>query len=516
MTDNEKILIGCDGQDPIYMEPSMICRHGLIAGATGTGKTTTLKVMAESFSEAGIPVFMADVKGDLAASAFPGSTEAVTERARDMGLLERGFSFKSFPVNLWDVYGKGGMPLRTTVSEMGPLLLSQAMGLTDTQRDVLTVIFKIADDEGLLLIDTKDLKAMVQYVGEKKSEYSLTYGNMAPQTLAAIQRAVIALEMEGADVFLGEPALDIHDWLTTDEKGFGTIQILDCRELFLHPRMYAMYLLWMLSELFETLPEEGNLAKPKVAFFFDEAHLLFNDAPKILLQKVEQMVKLVRSKGIGVYFITQSPSDLPDEVLAQLGNKIQHALHAYTPAEMKKLKAVAQAFRENPGLDTLTVLQELGTGKALVSVLDAEGIPTIVRKTKIAPPSSRMGTVSDEERQVLIAGSPLTDKYLESVDRDSAYEFMERRRVSLQEAEAKTAAEEQAAKEKEKQNEKQSASDQKANKAMMQAGRSASGSIGREIGKTIGKTVAGKVGKTLGGNIGAALGRGLFSTFFGS
>jgi len=509
MLDNNKILIGCDGTEPVSLELSMLCRHGLIAGATGTGKTTTLKVMAESFSEAGIPVFVADVKGDLSASAFPGGTEAVTGRAQNMGLIDRGFAYRGFPVNLWDVYGKGGMPLRTTVSEMGPLLLSQTMGLTDIQRDVLTVIFKIADDEGLLLIDTKDLKAMLRYASEKREEYSISYGNMSPQTLAAIQRAVTALESEGADIFLGEPALDIHDWITTDERGFGTMQILDCRELFLHPRMYAMYLLWMLSELFESLPEVGDVAKPKAVFFFDEAHLLFSDAPKILLQKIEQVVKLVRSKGVGVYFITQSPSDIPDEVLAQLGNKIQHALHAYTPAEQKKLKAVALSMRENPEIDTLTKLQELGTGRALVSVLDAEGVPTVVREIKIAPPESRMGTVTEDERRILTESSVLAEKYRESVDRDSAYEFLERRRVKTGEAKAQ---EEKAVKEEKKQSELA----KRAGKAVKQAGRTTGGTLGRELGKSIGSAVGGDFGKKLGGNIGAALGRGLFSTFFGN
>jgi len=521
---NDRILIGCDEGEPVSLETSMLCRHGLIAGATGTGKTTTLKVMAESFSEAGIPVFVADVKGDLAATAFPGGTESVTERAQSMGLTDRGFRYRGFPVNLWDVYGRGGMPLRTTVSEMGPLLLSEAMGLTDIQRDVLTVVFKIADEEGLLLIDSKDLRSMLRYASENREKYSLSHGNMSPQTLAAIQRAVTALESEGADIFLGEPALDIHDWLTTDEKGFGTIQLLDCRELFLHPRMYAMYLLWMLSELFETLPEEGDLTKPKVAFFFDEAHLLFDDAPKALLQRIEQLVKLVRSKGIGVYFITQSPSDIPDEVLAQLGNKIQHALHAYTPAEQKRLKAVALSFRENPEIDTLEKLQMLGTGRALVSVLDAEGIPTPVREVKIAPPESRMGTATEEERSLLMEESLLAEKYRESLDRDSAYEFLERRRVSMDEtaakekaAEEKTASEEKAGREKQKQSEKKKTDmGRQAGKAVKQAGRTASGTIGRELGKSIGQTVGGSFGKRLGGNLGAALGRGLFSTFFGS
>ena len=332
MVKDGKILLGKSGEEEIFIYPKMANRHGMIAGATGTGKTVTLKVMAESFSNLGVPVFLADVKGDIAPMCMAGvDNDNVTSRIESMGLKEGGFEYSAFPVNFWDVYGEKGMPLRTTISEMGPLLLSRIMGLNDTQADVLTVVFKIADDEGLVLTDTKDLKAMLAYVGTKAQEYGPTYGNIAQATINAIVRSVVAIESEGADLFFGEPALGVTDWLCTDEGGRGMVQILDCQKLILHPKMYSTFLLWMLSELFEVLPEVGDLDKPRIVFFFDEAHMLFESASKALLEKIEQVVKLIRSKGVGIYFITQNPSDIPDGVLAQLGNKVQHALRAYTP-----------------------------------------------------------------------------------------------------------------------------------------------------------------------------------------
>ncbi|MBR6475824.1 MAG: DUF853 family protein, partial [Lachnospiraceae bacterium] len=394
-----KILIGKSGEEDIYIYPKMANRHGLIAGATGTGKTVTLKVMAESFSDIGVPVFLADVKGDLSGMCSAGvESGSAMERVQKMGLFERGFNFKGFPSNYWDVYAEKGMPLRTTVSEMGPLLLARILDLNDTQTDILTVIFKIADDEGLLLIDTKDLRSMLQFVSEHSKDYSRQYGNMSPNSIAAIMRAVIALETEGGEGFVGEPALNIRDWLATDYNGKGMIQILDCQKLILHPKMYSTFLLWLMSELYETLPEVGDLDRPRMVFFFDEAHMLFNSASKALLEKIEQVVKLIRSKGVGIYFITQNPKDIPDGVLAQLGNKVQHALRAYTPADQKGLRAAASSFRENPEFDTYTTLQELGTGEALVSVLDEKGIPTIAKRAKILPPQSYMGMIDDGER----------------------------------------------------------------------------------------------------------------------
>lgn len=445
-----KILIGKSGDEDIYIYPRMANRHGLIAGATGTGKTVSLKVMAESFSDIGVPVFLADVKGDLSGMCQAGvEGGSALERVQKFNLFERGFNFKSFPSNYWDVYAEKGMPLRTTVSEMGPLLLARILELNDTQTDILTVIFKIADDEGLLLIDTKDLRAMLQFVSEHAKDYSRQYGNMSATSIAAIMRAVIALETEGGEVFVGEPALNIRDWIATDYNGKGMIQILDCQKLILHPKMYSTFLLWLMSELYETLPEVGDLDRPKMVFFFDEAHMLFNSASKALLEKIEQVVKLIRSKGVGIYFITQNPKDIPDGVLAQLGNKIQHALRAYTPADQKGLKAAASSFRENPEFDTLQTLQELGTGEALVSVLDEKGIPTIVKRTKILPPQSYMGMIDDGERQRQINSCTLFTKYQETYDRDSAYEFFQRLNIEQQEANEAALAEMQRAKEEE-------------------------------------------------------------------
>ena len=443
-----KILIGRSGEEDIYIYPKMANRHGLIAGATGTGKTVTLKVMAESFSDIGVPVFLADVKGDLSGMCAAGvESGSAMERVVKMGLNERGFVFKSFPSNYWDVYAEKGMPLRTTVSEMGPLLLARILELNDTQTDILTVIFKIADDEGLLLIDTKDLRAMLQFVSEHSKDYSRQYGNMSPNSIAAIMRAVIALESEGGEGFVGEPALNIRDWLSTDYNGKGMIQILDCQKLILHPKMYSTFLLWLMSELYETLPEVGDLDRPRMVFFFDEAHMLFNSASKALLEKIEQVVKLIRSKGVGIYFITQNPKDIPDGVLAQLGNKVQHALRAYTPADQKGLKAAASSFRENPEFNTLETLQELGTGEALVSVLDEKGIPTIVKRAKILPPQSYMGMIDEGERQRQINSCMLYTRYSETFDRDSAYEFFQRYNIEQQEAYEAAVAEQQRAKE---------------------------------------------------------------------
>ncbi|MCI6867131.1 MAG: DUF853 domain-containing protein, partial [Lachnospiraceae bacterium] len=371
---DNKILIGRSGEENVFIYPKMANRHGLIAGATGTGKTVTLKVLAESFSDCGVPVFLADAKGDLAGICQPGTMNEKIQNRLD-GLQLTDFDFHGYPVSFWDIYGEKGMPLRTTISEMGPLLLSQIMDLNETQSDILTVVFKIADDQNLLLIDTKDLRSMLQYVGENAKDFSMEYGNISKQSLAAIIRSVVALEAEGGDLFFGEPALDIRDWLCTDCNGKGTISILDCQKLIQSPVMYATFMLWMISELFETLPEIGDCEKPKMVFFFDEAHMLFDHAPKALLSKVEQVVKLIRSKGVGIYFITQNPKDIPDGVLAQLGNKVQHALRAYTPAEQKAAKAAAQSFRENPDFDTYEVLTQLGIGEALISVLDEEGIP---------------------------------------------------------------------------------------------------------------------------------------------
>ncbi|MBQ9140183.1 MAG: DUF853 family protein [Lachnospiraceae bacterium] len=519
MYQDKKILVGMAGEEKVYIYPKMANRHGMIAGATGTGKTITLKVMAESFSACGVPVFLADVKGDLSGMCRKGTMNSnVQERVEAMGLDKLGYDFDAYPTTYWDVYEEKGLPLRTTVTEMGPLLLSRILDLNQTQTDIMTILFKIADDNDLLLIDTKDLRAMLQYVGENAKELSLQYGNMSKQSLAAIIRAVVALESEGGDKFFGEPALNIADWFGTDCDGRGNIQVLDCQKLIHHPTMYSTFLLWMMSELFETLPEAGDRDKPKMVFFFDEAHMLFDNASKALLEKVAQVVKLIRSKGVGIYFITQNPRDIPDEVLAQLGNKVQHALHAYTPAEQKAAKAAAMSFRENPAFDTYDTLLELGIGEALVSVLDEKGVPTVVQRTTILPPQSQMGPITDAERESEINGSLLYTKYKDYFDRDSAYEFLQRKSVEAAEA-AKQAAEEEAAvkeaKKAEKEAEKKAAAkEKKSNRVVKSVANSAAGTIGREVGNTIGKSIGGSFGKKLGGNIGATLGRGILSTLF--
>ena len=512
MFQDNKIWIGKTGDQKVFIYPSMANRHGMIAGATGTGKTVTLKVMAESFSDCGVPVFLADVKGDLAAMCSPGEeNESVKKRVDDLGLAADGFDFRSYPTAYWDVYGEKGMPLRTTISEMGPLLLSRIMGLNDTQSDILTIIFKIADDENLLLVDTKDLRSMVQYVSENASQYSVQYGNMAKASLGAITRALTALESEGGEMFFGEPALNITDWFSTGTDGRGTIHILDCQRLINNPTMYATFMLWMMSELFETLPEAGDLEKPRMIFFFDEAHLLFDNASKTLMDKIEQVVKLIRSKGVGIYFITQNPKDIPNGVLSQLGNKVQHALHAYTPAEQKAAKAAAQSFRENPEFDTFDTLLQLGIGEALVSVLDESGVPTVVERCRILPPQSLMGALDDAVRAHQIQNNLLYVRYANAVDRDSAYEFLQRKFAldaqAAQQAEAEAAAAKEASK-------KEAARAKQIKSATKSVASSAAGTIGRELGNTVGSTLGGSFGKRLGGNVGASLGRGILSTLF--
>ncbi|MDD3168114.1 MAG: DUF853 family protein [Eubacteriales bacterium] len=423
MFSKDKIWIG-KGTGPVYLLPQMSNRHGLIAGATGTGKTVTLKVLAESFSDLGVPVFLADIKGDLAGLAVKGDPNPkVEERISQLSI--DGFSYESFPVQFWDLFGEGGHPVRTTISEMGSLLLARMLGLNDTQTSVLNLVFRIADEKALLLLDLKDLRAMLQYVGENGREFTLTYGNISKQSIGAIQRSLLALEDQGGELFFGEPELDIFDWMKTAYDGRGFINILHSVKLFQSPSLYSTFLLWMLSELFEALPEAGDLEKPKMVFFFDEAHLLFNDAPKSLLEKIEQVVRLVRSKGIGVYFITQNPMDLPQNVLNQLGNRIQHALRAYTPAEIKNVDAAAESFRPNPAFDTKTAITELATGEALISCLDEEGRPGIVERAFILPPQSRFGTIDDATRKQIIASSPSGGKYEREQDRASAFEQLQ-------------------------------------------------------------------------------------------
>ena len=530
MIQDGKILMGKseEGMQAV-LYPKMANRHGLIAGATGSGKTVSLKVMAEGFSSLGVPVFLSDVKGDISGMAQAG-TENENVRSRIDGMGLKDFSFQAFPVTFWDVYGKTGIPLRTTVSEMGPLLLARILGLSDVQSDILTVIFKIADDENLLLIDTKDLKSMIAYVSEKSKEYEASYGKMSGQSLAAITRSVVALEAEGGEQFFGEPALSVTDWFSVDASGRGMMHILDASSLIHSPKLYATFLLWMLSELFELLPEVGDLDKPKMIFFFDEAHLLFADAPKVLLEKIEQVVKLVRSKGVGIYFCTQNPADIPGGILSQLGNKVEHALHAYSPAEQKGVRTAAQSYPVNPAFDTYEAIMSLGTGEAVVSFLGEDGVPSQAEKVTILPPQSSMAAADAAVRDGNVKASLLYTKYATAVDADSAYEFLQRRGMEKAEAEAgakqaaadaKAAEKERIAEEKAAEKERlaaEKAAQREAEKqarakkqAVKSVGNTVAGTVGREIGKQVGKNM-GSFGKQLGGNVGASIGRGLLST----
>ncbi len=553
MYSENKIWIAKSGDERCEILLNKANRHGLIAGATGTGKTITLKVLAESFSDAGVPVFLADVKGDLAGMCRPGIDSAdMQKRIEKFGLAETGFRYHAYPTTFWDILGKQGLPLRTTVSEFGPLLFSRILDLNKTQSDLLDIVFRIADDEELLLLDLKDLRAMLNFVEEHASEYRPIYGNISKASIGVIMRSLVALEDRGADLFFGEPAVDIHDWFATDPEGRGMINILDSTSLINDPKVYSTFMLWLLTELFEIMPEVGDPEKPKMVFFFDEAHLLFNSAPKTLLEKIEQVIKLIRSKGIGVFFITQNPSDVPDGVLAQLGNKIQHALRAYTPKEQKGIRAAASSFRVNPAFDTAEALQQLKTAEAIVSFLDEDGAPTICQKAMVLPPQSQMGSIDDITRQAAILAGGLRDKYAQMIDRDSAYEFLVRLKKDEETAAAKAAEEEAARKQAEKeaaeaekqaqkeaaaaerqaqreaiaaqkQAEREAAAAEKAKqkdaarkkRAAASVGNAAAGTVGREIGNTIGKTVGGSFGKKIGGNVGASLGRGILKTFLG-
>lgn len=414
-------ILVAKSQHEIFLLPQMANRHGLIAGATGTGKTITLQVLAENFSAQGVPVFMADVKGDLAGISQPGGqSPKVQERVRQLRL--DGYTPAGCPVVFWDVFGQSGHPVRATISEMGPLLLGRLLQLNETQTGVLNLVFRIADENGLLLLDSKDLRAMLQYVGENASAFTTQYGNISSASIGAIQRNLLALESQGADKFFAEPALNLDDFIQTDEQGRGIVNILAADRLMQSPKIYATFLLWLLSELFERLPEVGDVSKPKLVFFFDEAHLLFADIPPALLEKIEQVVRLVRSKGVGVYFVSQNPRDIPDNVLGQLGNRVQHALRAFTPRDQKAVQAAAETFRANPKLDTEAVLTELGVGEALVSLLDEKGQPGIVERAFVVPPRSQIGPVSSEQRRVLMQNSIVAGVYEKIVDRESAYE----------------------------------------------------------------------------------------------
>ncbi len=484
-----RILIGKGARDRVWLEPRYANRHGLIAGATGTGKTVSLQILAEGFSRLGVPVFLADVKGDLTGISQPGRPHPkISERLEKIGI--DGFRFEGCPTVLWDLLGEQGHPLRATISDMGPQLLSRLLDLNDTQEGVLNVVFRFCDDEGLLLLDLADLRTALKWVADHRKDFQTTYGNISPASVGAIQRRLLVLEEQGADRFFGEPALELWDFLRTGPDGRGQINVLMADQLMTAPRLYATFLLWLISELFEELPEVGDLDRPRLVFFFDEAHLLFDGAPDALVDKVEQVVKLIRSKGVGIYFVTQNPLDIPDAVLGQLGNRVQHALRAFTPRDQKAVRAAAQTFRPNPELDTERVITELGVGEALVSVLTEGGVPTPVERTLIRPPASRIGPASDAERAELLRKSPLAGKYDRAVDRESAHEIL-KARAEKQAAEAEAA--------------RQRAAQEKA------ARRSHGGGRRRQ---SVAEALAKSVARSIGSQIGRRIVRGILGSIF--
>lgn len=468
MFDNEKrAFIAIAEDNEICLNPKMANRHGLITGATGTGKTVTLQTLAETFSQMGVPVFAADIKGDLSGVANQGGNkESVTKRVDQYKLAEKGFAFQGFPVQFWDVFGEQGVPVRAMASDMGATLFSRLLSLNDTQSAVLSIIFKIAKDDNLELIDLKDLQKILEYVGNNSNTFTTNYGNISAASIGAIQRGLLQLEQEGADIFFGEPNLNLDDLIQTNGDK-GVINILAADKLMQSPKVYSTFLLWMMTKLYEAMPEVGDLDKPKLVFFFDEAHLLFNDAPKALVEKIEQVVRLIRSKGVGIYFISQNPSDMPDSVLSQLGNRIQHALRAYTPKDQKALKAAAQSFRANPNFDTETAISELSTGEALISFLDVKGAPSPVERAFILPPQGQIGPITPEERKSMVEGSILYRHYSQTIDRESAYEKLSEKLNAIQ-AEKDTVAQakidEKARKEQEKVDKAQARADQQAAK----------------------------------------------------
>lgn len=491
----EPILVAKRDAAEFFLLSQMSNRHGVITGATGTGKTVTLQRIAEGFSQRGVPVFMADIKGDLTGVSQAGSmTGKIGERLTMLGFTD--VKFEGSPVTLWDVFGKQGHPLRATVSEMGPLLLSRILQLNDTQEGVLTLAFKIADDNGWLLLDLKDLQSLLLFVGENAEEFTVKYGNVSKATIGAIQRGLLQLEQQGATGFFGEPAVKLEDFIQTI-TGRGVLNLLAADDLINSPKLYSTFLLWLLSELFEMLPEAGDLDKPKLVFFFDEAHLLFNDAPDALVEKIEQVVRLIRSKGVGVYFVTQSPADIPDKVLAQLGNRVQHALRAYTPKEQEAVKVAAKSFRENPNLDTVKTISELGVGEVLISTLDEKGVPTVVDRAFVIPPVSKIGPVTPDQRTQLINSSIVAGQYESAVDRESAFEILSKRAEErmAQEADAKAEAEaeKEAAKQAKAERAAARAPDTLVESITKSVARSASSSIGRQIGNTIVRGVLGSI-----------------------
>ncbi|MCC7229447.1 MAG: DUF853 domain-containing protein [Fimbriimonadaceae bacterium] len=501
-TNAQQIFVG-KGDMAVFLLPKFGNRHGLIAGATGTGKTVTLQILAEGLSKIGVPIFMADVKGDLAGMAMPGGGKPkLEERAQQIGLAN--YTYESSPVVFWDLYGEQGHPIRSTVSEIGPLMLARMMDLNDVQEGVLNIAFRVADEKGLLLLDLKDLRAILAEISEHADELQREYGNVSATSVGAIQRSLLVLEEQGATHFFGEPALDIRDFMRTTFDGKGIVNILAADKLMMSPRLYATFLLWLLSELFEDLPEVGDLDKPKLAFFFDEAHLLFTDAPPNLIQKIEQVVRLVRSKGVGIYFVTQNPIDIPDTVLGQLGNRFQHALRAFTPRDQKAVNSAADTFRPNPKFKTEEAITQLGVGEALVSVLEDKGTPTVVERTLIRPPSSRLGALTTDERKQVVFASPLRGKYDQVSDRESAYEVLMKK--------AETIAKQQEAAEKAEAEAKAQAAEEKAAQAQERIASRPSGGSRRSdsILETLGKTVV----RSAGSSVTRQLVRGLLGGLF--
>lgn len=493
---SKQILIG-KGDTPCFLEGRYANRHGLIAGATGTGKTITLQILAEGFSDLGVPVFLADIKGDVAGMSQAGADNPkLVERAAKIGV--DGYRMQAYPTVFWDVFGEQGHPVRATISDMGPLLLARLMDLNDVQEGVLTLLFKYADDNGLLLLDLKDLRSLVSYATDNTAQLGKDYGNVTKQTLGILQRQLLALETQGADKFFGEPALKLEDFMQTTLEGRGHINILAADKLYQQPRLYATFLLWLLSELFENLPERGDTELPRLVFFFDEAHLLFNDAPKGLLDKVEQVVRLIRSKGVGIYFVTQNPLDLPETVLGQLGNRVQHALRAFTPRDQKAVKAAADTFRAKPGLDVATTITEMGVGEALISTLIEGGIPSPVERAKIRPPRSRMGAITPEERATIMQRSPFRSTYEQTLDRESAHERLSLRAAQdAADAQAHTdaIAAEKAAKTAARTAAK--APDSMWETATKSAVRAASSELGRSVGRQLLRGLLGSLSKSL-------------------
>jgi DNA helicase HerA-like ATPase len=491
----EPILVAKKDAAEFFLLTQMANRHGVITGATGTGKTVTLQRLAENFSSRGVPVFMADIKGDLTGVSQPGSmTGKIGERMTMLGMTD--VKFEGSPVTLWDVFGKQGHPLRATVSEMGPLLIARILQLNDTQEGVLTLAFKVADENGWMLVDLKDLQSLLQFVGENADEFTMKYGNVSKATIGAIQRGLLQLEQQGAAQFFGEPAVKLDDFIQT-LSGKGVLNLLAADDLINSPKLYSTFLLWLLSELFEMLPEAGDLDKPKLVFFFDEAHLLFNDAPSSLVEKIEQVVRLIRSKGVGVYFVTQSPADIPDKVLAQLGNRVQHALRAYTPKEQEAVSVAAKSFRENPKLDTVKTITELGVGEVLISTLDEKGVPTVVDRAFVVPPVSQIGPVTPDVRAQLISTSLVAGQYEQAVDRESAFEILSKkaqeRVAAAAEAKAVEDAEKEAAKQAKAERAAARAPDTLTESITKSVVRSASSSIGRSIGTQIVRGVLGGI-----------------------